>query len=79
MMQYSIQPKDRLFVKAQGFLSFPKNIGKMLVKILAKTQVKTEIVNIARNSLIMLNNLPQMSLKLLQEEQFKKQQKQLVI
>ena len=79
MMQYSIQPKDRLFVKAQGFLSFAKNIGKMLVKILAKTQVKTEMVNIARNSLIMLNNLPQMSLKLLQEEQFKKQQKQLVI
>ena len=51
----------------------------MLVQILAKTKVKTEMVNIARNSLIMLNNLPQMSLKLLQEEQFKKQQKQLVI
>ena len=32
-MRYSIQPRDRIFVKSYGFLSFAKNMGKMLVKI----------------------------------------------
>ena len=32
-MRYSIQPRDRIFVKSYGFLSFPKNMGKILVKI----------------------------------------------
>ena len=36
-------------------------------------------LNKVRHLLIMLNNLPQMQLKLLKIEQFKKQQKQLVI
>ena len=27
-MRYSIEPKDRRYVKAYGFLSFAKNIGK---------------------------------------------------
>ena len=27
-MRYSIEPKDRIYVKRYGFLSFPKNMGK---------------------------------------------------
>ena len=27
-MRYSIEPKDRRYVKGYGFLSFAKNIGK---------------------------------------------------
>ena len=27
-MRYSIEPKDRRYVKGYGFLSFTKNIGK---------------------------------------------------
>ena len=29
-MRYSIEPKDRIYVKGYGFLSFPKNMGKHL-------------------------------------------------
>ena len=29
-MRYSIEPKDRIYVKGYGFLSFAKNIGKNL-------------------------------------------------
>ena len=29
-MRYSIEPKDRIYVTAYGFLSFAKNLGKNL-------------------------------------------------
>ena len=29
-MRYSFEPKDRLYVKGYGFLSFAKNMGKHL-------------------------------------------------
>ena len=29
-MRYWIEPRDRIFVKGYGFLSFAKNIGKNL-------------------------------------------------
>ena len=29
-MRYSIDPRDRIYVKGQGFLSFAKNMGKSL-------------------------------------------------
>ena len=29
-MRYSIEPRDRIYVKGFGFLSFSKNIGKSL-------------------------------------------------
>ena len=74
MAIYSVQPRDRIFVKSYGFLPFAKNIGNNLGK-----NIKTLAVNIARNFLTMLNNLQQMLLKLLQKKQFKKQPKQLVI
>ena len=28
MTRYSVQPRDRIFVKADGFLSFTENMGK---------------------------------------------------
>ena len=31
-MRYSIEPRDRIYVKGYGFLSFAKNIGKNLSK-----------------------------------------------
>ena len=33
MIRYSVQPRDRIFVKLYGFLSFAKNMGKTSVKI----------------------------------------------
>ena len=27
-MRYSVQPRDRIFVKGYGFLSFAKNMGE---------------------------------------------------
>ena len=30
-MRYSIEPRDRIYVKWYGFLSFAKNIGKNLI------------------------------------------------
>ena len=32
MMRYSVQPRDRIFVKSYGFLSFAKNKGKNIGK-----------------------------------------------
>ena len=29
-MRYSIEPRDRIYVKGYGFLSFAKNMGKSL-------------------------------------------------
>ena len=30
-MTYSIEPRDRMYVKGYGFLSFAKNMGKSLI------------------------------------------------
>ena len=32
-MCYLDEPRDRIFVKGYGFLSFAKNMGRILVKI----------------------------------------------
>ena len=32
-MRYSIEPKDRIFVKGYGFLSFAKNMGTHATKV----------------------------------------------
>ena len=74
MTRYSIQSRDRIFVKGYGFLSFAKNMGKNVGKNRSKS-----LSGKYSHFLIMLNNLQQMRLKLLQKEQFNKQQKQLVI
>ena len=35
MTRYSVQPRDRIFVKGYGFTSFAKNIGKNISKNLS--------------------------------------------
>ena len=36
MTIYSVQPRDRIFVKSHGFLSFAKNLGKDIGKNISK-------------------------------------------
>ena len=36
MMRFSVQPRDRIFVKGYGFLSFAKNMGKNIGKNISK-------------------------------------------
>ena len=40
MTRYSIQTKDRIFVKGYRFLSFAKNIGKKIDKNVSKSCFK---------------------------------------
>ena len=47
-MRYSVEPRDRIYVKGYGFLSFAKNMGKGLSNKYGK------------NVLIVLKNLQQM-------------------
>ena len=35
-MRYSVQPRDRIFVKGYGFLSFAKNMSKNIGKTISK-------------------------------------------
>ena len=35
-MRYSFQPRDEIFVKGYGFLSFAKNVGKDIDKNISK-------------------------------------------
>ena len=37
MMRYSVQPRDRVFLKLYGFLSFAKNMGKRISKNINKS------------------------------------------
>ena len=39
MMQYSVQIRDRIFVKYYGFLSFAKNTGKNISTNLQQKQL----------------------------------------
>ena len=36
MARYSIQPRDRVYVKGYGFLSFAKNMGEHIGKSINK-------------------------------------------
>ena len=36
MTRYLVQPRDPIFVKGYGFLSFAKNMGKNIVKIISR-------------------------------------------
>ena len=67
-MRYSIEPRDRIYVKGYGFLSFAKNIGKNLSNKHGKN-----LPDSAKKS------TTDAIKKVLQKEQFKKQKKQLVI
>ena len=44
-MRYSIEPKDRVYVKGYGFLSFTKNIGKNLTN-----QYSQKVLDAAKKS-----------------------------
>ena len=55
-MRYSIEPRDRIYVKGYGFLSFAKNMGKSLSN------------KYGQKLLIALKYLQQMQQKLLQKE-----------
>ena len=36
MMPYSVQPRNKIFVKGYGFLSFSKTMGKSIGKSISK-------------------------------------------
>ena len=57
-MRYSIEPRDRIYVKRYGFLSFAKNTGKSLSN------------KYGQKFLIVLKNLQQMQENQLHKEQF---------
>ena len=44
-MRYSIEPRDRIYVKGYGFLSFAKNMGKNL-----SNKYSQKLFNIAKKS-----------------------------
>ena len=44
-MRYSIEPRDRMYVKGYGFLSFAKNIGKNL-----SNKYSQKLIDIAKKS-----------------------------
>ena len=61
MKRYSVQPRDRIFVKGYGFLSFTKNMVKDTAKHI-------RVVNTTKSFLIRLNNLQRIHLKAVQKE-----------
>ena len=66
-MRYSTEPRDRIYVKAYGFLSFAENMDKNL-----SNKYGQKLLDSAKKSTAY-------AIKLLQNEQFKKQLKRLVI
>ena len=48
-MRYSVQPRDRIFAKGYGFLSFAKNIGKNISKNV-KGKYSQKLLDHARQS-----------------------------
>ena len=75
MTRDSVQSRDLIFVKGYEFLSFTKNMGKNIGKKIGKNLS-------GKYSQKRLDHTKQAStdgLKMFQKEQFKKEQKQLVI
>ena len=53
MTHYSVQPRDRIFVKCHGFLSFAKNMGKNISKNISKNlrgKYSQKLLNYAKKS-----------------------------
>ena len=63
-MWYSIEPRDRIYVKGYGFLSFAKNMGKNL-----SNKCSQKLLDTAKKS------TTDAIKRAIQKEQFKKQQK----
>ena len=66
-MRYSIEPRDRIYVKRYGFLSFAKNMDKIL-----SNKHDQKLLYSAKKS-------TKDAIKTASKKQLKKQQKQLVI
>ena len=66
-MRYSVHPRDRIYVKVYGFLSFAKNMSKSL-----SNKYGQELLDSAKKSTAW-------AIKPHQKELFKKSLKQLVI
>ena len=62
-MRYSIEPRDRIYVKGYGFLSFAKNMGKILSSKYGQK---------------LLDSAKKLTTYAIKKEQFKKLQKQLM-
>ena len=76
MTRYSNEPKNQIIVKCYEFLSFAKNMSKIVFKNTRKSlNTVQECWLRVKIFLIMLNNLLQIYLKLLQKEKFKKEEK----
>ena len=54
-MRYSIEPRERRYVKSYGFSSFARNLGTHATKA-----AKNLIINMVKSLLILLKNLQQM-------------------
>ena len=54
-MRYSVEPRDRIYEKGYGFLSFAKNMGAHATKVAKNLSNKY-----GQNFLIVLKNLQQM-------------------
>ena len=65
-MRYSIEPRDRIYVKGYGFLSFAKNMGKS-----SSNKYGQKLLDSAKKSTTDV-------IKTASKGQFKKPQKQLV-
>ena len=70
MAQYSFQPRDQIFLKAYGFLSFARNVKNIDKNLSSK--YSHELLDHAKQSATGAH-------KTASKKQFKKQQKQLVI
>ena len=53
-MHYSVEPRERKYVKGYGFLSFARNLGTYA------TKVAKNLINVVKSLLILLKNLQQM-------------------
>ena len=53
MMRYSVQPRDRIFIRGYGFSSFAKNMGKNIDKNISKklnSKYSQKLFNYAKQS-----------------------------
>ena len=66
-MRYSIEPRDRIYAKGYGFLSFAKNMGKSVTNKYGQQLLDSAKISATD------------AIKQHQKEQFKKPQKQLAI
>ena len=50
MIRYSVRPRDQIFVKGYGFLSFARNIGKNIGEYISKSLSSKKLLNHAKQS-----------------------------